>query len=182
MWRWIWRLSRYSRPERGDGVCTAVYLWGRGAGGGSQRGYNSSAVCGGLARHVLDHTALFLRGLRSCDSAFLSSAWPLDTVNACSTHADKHSYIHRCIQEKHPHMCRTPSSKRDETVSVMYVKKNGAIRPKATWLSSEIQWLVTKQWPHHHYLHSTSVLLYFRPNYHRRVLFLWIQIIASLVK
>lgn len=84
----------YSKPERGDGVLTAVYLWGRGVGGGSQWGYNSSAVCGGLAKHVLDHTALFLRGLRSCDSAFLFSAWPLDTFNACNTHAHTHKLIY----------------------------------------------------------------------------------------
>lgn len=48
--------------------------------------------CGGLAKHVLDHTALFLRGLRSCDSAFLFSARPLDAVNACNTPA--HTHIH----------------------------------------------------------------------------------------
>lgn len=82
----------YSKPATGDGVHTAVYLWGGGAGGGSLWGYNSSAVCGGLAKPVLDHTALFLRGLRSCDSAFLFSAWPLTLlmhiILHCAAHTD----------------------------------------------------------------------------------------------
>lgn len=65
---------RYSKLEWEDWVHTALCL----EGGRLQRGYNSSAVRGGLAKRVLDHTALFLRAIRSCDSAFLLSTWPLD--------------------------------------------------------------------------------------------------------
>lgn len=80
----------YSKPDRGDGVCVAVYLYGRGAGVRLQQGYNSSVVCGGLAKHVWDHTAVFLRGLRSCDSVFLSSAWTL--LKCVLTNTCTHTY------------------------------------------------------------------------------------------
>lgn len=97
-------LSRFSRSQRGDGVCAAVYLWGGGAGWGSQRSNNSSVACGGLAKHVLDHTAVFLRGLRSCDSAFLSYAWPLGAV-AYKTRTQRCLLAHthtcwRCVTEE----------------------------------------------------------------------------------
>lgn len=97
-------LSRFSRSQRGGGVCAAVYLWGGGSGWGSQRSNNSSVACGGLAKHVLDHTAVFLRGLRSCDSAFLSYAWPLGAV-AYKTRTQRFVLAHthtcwRCVTEE----------------------------------------------------------------------------------
>lgn len=76
----------------------------------SQRGYNSSAVCGGPAKHVLDHTALFLRSSGSCDSAFLFSAWPLDTVHACSAHAHTHTHSERASTHTCTGRCRRRES------------------------------------------------------------------------
>lgn len=65
-------------------------------------GYNSSAVCGGLAERFWDHAALFLWALRSCDSAFLFSAPSRDIVctsNACACTVTTHEH-----GSKHPHM------------------------------------------------------------------------------
>lgn len=67
-------------------------------------------VCGGLAKHVLDHTAVFLRGLRSCDSAFLSYAWPLGAV----------AYKTR-TRRRTPTRVGDASLQRDEAGSVMHV-------------------------------------------------------------
>lgn len=72
----------------------------RGAGRGLQWGHNSSAVCGGLAERVWDHTAVFLWALRSCDSAFLFSASSRDLVCTCNTRALS-THVHG---SKHPHM------------------------------------------------------------------------------
>lgn len=41
-----------SKQEMEDEVHTVLYLYGKGAGGGLQWGYNSLAVCGGLDEHV----------------------------------------------------------------------------------------------------------------------------------